>query len=53
MIIETMWYAQRQNDAYDKIAPMAVGRLRDIHIDHTPLISQTLSDEVANLNALP
>ncbi len=41
------------NDAYDKIAPMAVGRLRDIHIDHTPLMSQTLSDEVANLKALP
>lgn len=31
---------------------MKVGRLRDIHIDHTPLISQVLVDQAANLPAL-
>lgn len=31
---------------------MKVGRLKDIHIDHTPLISQVLVEQAANLPAL-
>lgn len=31
---------------------MKVGRLKDIHINHTPLISQVLVDQAANLPAL-
>ena len=33
--------------------PMAASRLRDIHIDHSPLMSRTLTDELPNLKALP
>ncbi|MDE6697160.1 MAG: hypothetical protein K2K25_09790 [Muribaculaceae bacterium] len=33
--------------------PMAVDRLRDVHIDHSPLMSRILSEELPNLKALP
>lgn len=45
-------YTETNKEAEGK-APMAVSRLRDIHIDHTPLMSLTLSEELPNLRALP
>ena len=41
------------NEDHNVTMPMAVSRLRDIHIDHSPLMSQTLTDELSNLKALP
>ena len=41
------------NEAHNVKMPMAVSRLRDIHIDHSPLMSQILTDELPNLKALP
>lgn len=45
-------YTETIKEAEGK-APMAVSGLRDIHIDHTPLMSKTLSEELSNLKALP
>ena len=41
------------NEDPDIIVPMSVSRLRDIHIDHSPLMSRILSEELPNLKALP
>lgn len=41
------------NEDSDELVPMAVGRLRDVHIDHSPLMSRILSEELPNLKALP
>lgn len=45
-------YTETNKEANGKI-PMGVSRLRDIHIDHSPLMSEILSDELPNLKALP
>lgn len=47
-----MVYTETNNKS-DEILPMEVNRLRDIHIDHTPSMSNILSDELPNLKALP
>ncbi len=45
-------YTETNKEAEGKV-PMVVSRLRDIHIDHSPLMSEILSDELPNLKALP
>ncbi|MDE5997375.1 MAG: hypothetical protein K2G77_04090 [Muribaculaceae bacterium] len=41
------------DESHNATMPMAASRLRDIHIDHSPLMSRTLTDELPNLKALP